>query len=64
MIPVGARVLAKFQKDGMWYVGHVGSVHGRVLDAEIVYGILFDRGDVGTQVQKEHVRLLEQQVSC
>ena len=46
----------------MWYVGRVGSVHGRILDEEVSYDIVFDDGDRTQHVRREHVRLVEQQV--
>ena len=62
VIPVGTPVEAKFQRDKMWYVGRVGSVHGRILDEEVSYDIVFDDGDTTQHVRREHVRLVEQQV--
>ncbi len=60
VIPVGARVQAKFQGDGLWYAGRVGIVYGT--DEEVSYDIVFDDEDKADLARWEHVRLLEQQV--
>ena len=54
VIPVGARVEAKFQGDGLWYRGRVWRVHGSVLDQEVSYGIVFDDDDTADFARREH----------
>ena len=55
VIPVGARMEAKFEGEGLWYTGCVGLGHGSVLDQEVSYDIVFDDNDTADFVRREHV---------